>query len=108
MEVSFSDASILSRLESPTTVPPQPPLIQEQYESCTGNVTPAKKSWPSERIASSRTSKFDLGKTPVHVIPVKTPLPSSITPSTKRTLPRPENGVSFQPWRDTPSDMDFQ
>jgi hypothetical protein len=31
-------------LESPTTLPPQPPRMSEQKESATGNVTAAKKS----------------------------------------------------------------
>ena len=36
--------------------PPQPPRISEQNESPTGNVTPAKKSRPSTRMACSVSS----------------------------------------------------
>src|SRR6266850_4166247 len=54
--VSFSDASWPSRLDIPTSEPPQPPTINVQKESATGTVKPQKKSEPVTRIASSATS----------------------------------------------------
>src|SRR6267142_2324387 len=54
--VSFSDASWPSRLEIPTSEPPQPPTINVQNELLTGTVKPQKKSEPVTRIASSATS----------------------------------------------------
>ena len=43
-------------LDIPTTPPPQPPAISEQCASLTGKVNPQKKSFPSSRWASQRTS----------------------------------------------------
>ena len=43
-------------LDSPTTPPPQPPTMNLQATSPTGNVSPQKKSLPSTRIASSEIS----------------------------------------------------
>src|SRR5436190_445081 len=54
--VSFSEASWPSRLEIPTSEPPQPPTINVQNESPTGTVNPQKKSEPVTRIASKATS----------------------------------------------------
>ena len=54
--VSFSDASMPSRLEMPISEPPQPPTIKLQKVSPTGTVNPQKKSEPITRIASSATS----------------------------------------------------
>src|SRR5215510_10942095 len=54
--VSFSEASWPSRLEIPTSEPPQPPTIKVQNELLTGTVKPQKKSDPVTRIASSATS----------------------------------------------------
>src|SRR5580658_5323354 len=54
--VSFSDASCPSRLESPTTLPPQPPTIRLHEESATGKVRPQKKSPPSTLTASREIS----------------------------------------------------
>ncbi len=55
-DVLFSDASRSLMLESPTTLPPQPPRISEQKDLSTGKVMPAKKSLPSTRIAWSVSS----------------------------------------------------
>ena len=54
--VSFSEASIPSMLDKPTTPPPQPPTMREQKLASTGNVNPQKKSLPSTFMASSETS----------------------------------------------------
>src|SRR5205814_3326002 len=52
--VSFSDASIPSMLDSPTTPPPHPPKIKLHCVSFTGNVSPQKKSdRKSTRLNSS-------------------------------------------------------
>src|SRR3954466_1212442 len=54
--VSFSEASIPSRLEIPTKVPPQPPTMRLQKFVPTGTVRPQKKSEPLIRMASSAIS----------------------------------------------------
>src|SRR6266853_4161845 len=95
--VSLLEASSPSRLDNPTTPPPQPPTIMLHGFVPTGKVSPQKKSLPSTRIASSSTSKFIRGISFVQVIPVMTPLPRVIWPSLVSTLPLPEKSVIVQP-----------
>jgi hypothetical protein len=54
--VSFSEASMPSRLEIPISDPPQPPTMRLQHRSPTGTVKPQKKSDPCTRMASSAIS----------------------------------------------------
>ena len=54
--VAFSDASLPSMLERPTTAPAQPQTTKEQYLSSTGKVVVQKKSMPLTRLPSSATS----------------------------------------------------
>src|SRR5260221_12551509 len=101
--VSLLEASSPSRLDNPTTPPPQPPTIMLHGFVPTGKVRAQKKSLPSTRIASSSTSKFIRGISFVHVTPVITPLCNTIRPSVTRTSPRPAKSVIVQPVRVLPS-----
>src|ERR1035437_7801818 len=107
--VSFIEASAPSMLDRPTTSPPQPPLIQVQKESPTGNVIPAKQSVPYKRAASLWASELELGKgreEAPQVRPVRGPEPRVMTPFSRVTFPAPKKSDSFQPTSDLPSNSE--
>ncbi len=105
--VSFSDASRPSRLEKPTTVPPQPPTTNVQWLRPTGTVTAQKKSVPSRRMASICTRKLGPGTFPVQTTPVRSlPRSSRMAPLTIDTSPSPPKDTGFHLPRVVPSKSD--